>query len=108
MLTKNSILLLTTSALLLLPGIAGAEIDVQTRNTRTVIDDEGQIFVQSGRSTREDWDADDYYDYSNRDKYRYQHFSSKCYTNRRTYKSDRAGSYGNNVVHTHTSTTVCR
>jgi hypothetical protein len=107
MLTKNSILLLTTSALLLMPGIAGAEIDVQTRSSRTVIDDEGRIFVQSGRSTSEDWDADDYYD---RDKYRYENVpsTSKCYTSRRTYKSDRAGSYGNNVVHTQTSTTVCR
>lgn len=105
MLTKTSILLLTISALLLLPGIAGAEVDVQTRNSRTVIDDEGRIFVQSGRSTREDWDVDDYYD---RDKYRYENAPSKCYTSRRTYRSDRAGSYGNNVVHTQTSTTVCQ
>ncbi len=105
MLAKNSILLLTTSALLLMPGMAGAEIDVQTRSSRTIIDDEGRIFVQSGRSTREDWDADDYYD---SDKYRYQNSPSKCYTNRRTYKSDRAGTYGNNVVHSQTSTTVCR
>jgi hypothetical protein len=105
MLTKTSILLLTTSALLFLPGIAGAEIDVQTGSSRTVIDDRGRIFVQSGRSTSEDWDADDYYD---RDKYRYENAPSKCYTSRRTYKSDRASSYGNNVVHTQTSTTICR
>jgi hypothetical protein len=104
MLTKTSILLLTTSALLLMPGIAGAEIDVQTGSSRTVIDDDGRIFVQSGRSTSEDWDADDYY---NQDKYRYS-APSKCYTSRRTYKSDRAGSYGNNVTHSQTSTTVCR
>jgi hypothetical protein len=106
MLNKKSILLLTASALLLLPSIARAEVDVQTGNSRTIIDDEGRIFIKSGQSTSEDWDADDYR--YNRDDYRQRNNRSRCYTSSRTYKSDRAGTSGNNVVHTQTSTTVCQ
>ncbi|WP_019500216.1 hypothetical protein [Pseudanabaena sp. PCC 6802] len=106
MLNKKSILLLTASALLLLPSIARAEIDVQTGNSRTIVDDEGRIFIKSGHPDSEDWDADDYtYD---RDRYRQRNYRSRCYTDSRTYKSDRAGISGNSVVHTQTSTTVCQ
>lgn len=105
MLTKKSILLLVASSLLLLPSIARADVDVQTGNSRTIIDDEGRIFVQSGRSTSEDWDADDSYD---RDNNPHGNDRSKCHTDSRSYRSDRAGSSGNSVVHSQTSTTVCQ
>ena len=105
MLTKKSILLLVASSLLLLPSIARAEVDVQTGNSRTIIDDEGRIFVQSGHSTSEDRDEDNFY---YRDNNRHGNDRSKCHTDSRSYRTDRAGSSGNSVVHTQTSTTVCQ
>lgn len=106
MLNKKSILILTASALLLLPSVAKAEIDVQTGNSRTIIDDQGRIFIKSGQTDSDDWDADD--DRYDRDYYRHRNYRSRCYTSNRTYKSDRAGNSGNSVVHTQTSTTVCQ
>lgn len=111
--TRKSILLITASALLLLPGIARAsEVDVQAGDVRTVIDDDGQVFVQAGQASVRS--AESYNPYYNR----YRHHSNsryqsryqsryRCYTDSRTYRSDRYSS-SDNVVQSHSSTTVCQ
>ncbi len=106
--TRKSILLITASALLLLPGIARAsEVDVQAGDVRTVIDDDGEVFVQAGqaavRSAETRYPYYRYRRYSNsRDRNRY-----RCYTDSSTYTSDRYSS-SDNVVQSHSSTTVCQ
>jgi hypothetical protein len=107
--TRKSILLITASALLLLPGIARAsEVDVQAGDVRTVIDDDGEVFVQAGQaSVRSAESYNPYYNrYRRHSNSRYQS-RYRCYTDSRTYRSDRYDG-SDNVVQSHSSTTVCQ
>jgi hypothetical protein len=107
--TRKSILLITVSALLLSPGIArAAEVDVQAGDVRTIIDDDGQVFVQAGQaSVRSAESYNPYYNrYRRHSNNRYQS-RYRCYTDSRTYRSDRYDD-SDNVVQSHSSTTVCQ
>ncbi len=120
----KSVPLLMVAALAFLPGIAGAaSVDIQSGNSRVVIDREGQVDIHNervGRNVYSDYDDDDYDDdldrviplptpYSNR-LYRRGYYRDRYYGGNRSYLGKcRGHSHSHNTYgsSTYSSTTVC-
>lgn len=107
MLNKKSFLSLAAIFVLLaLPGIAIAQqVDIKTGNTRTVIDDDGEVYVEIEPSAS-----------SNQTSLKPRKNSSisrpttgkqsdsNCHIESSTYKNNEGG----NSVYSHSSTTICQ
>jgi hypothetical protein len=121
MLILKSVPLLMVAALAFLPGIAGAaSVDIQSGNSRVVIDRDGQVDTRDervGRNVYSDYDDDDDLDrviplptpYSNR-LYRRGYYRDRYYGGNRSYRGKCRGhsySYSRSGSSTYSSTTVC-
>jgi hypothetical protein len=120
MLILKSVPLLMVAALAFLPGIAGAaSVDIQSGNSRVVIDRDGQVDIRNERVGRNGYsDYDDDIDrvipltspYGNR-LYRHGYSRDRYYGKNRYYRGKCRGyshSYSRNGSSTYSSTTVCR
>jgi hypothetical protein len=120
MLILKSVPLLMVATLAFLPGIAGAaSIDIQSGNSRVVIDRDGQVYTNQrvGRDIYSDYDYDDDLDrviplgspYGNR-LYRRGYSRDRYYGGNRSYRGKCKGhsySYSRNGSSSYSSTTVC-
>jgi hypothetical protein len=121
MLILKSVPLLMVVALAFLPGIAGAaSVEIQSGNSRVVIDRDGQVDIRNervGRNVYSDYDDDDLdrvipltSPYGNR-LYRRGYSRDRYYGGNRSYRGKcrrHSHSYSRNGSSSHSSTTVCR
>jgi hypothetical protein len=121
MLILKSVPLLMVATLAFLPGIAGAaSVDIQSGNSRVVIDRDGQVDIRNervGRNVYSDYDDDDDLDrvipfpnpYSDR-LYRRGYYRDRYYGGNRSYRGKCRGhshSYNTYGSSSYSSTTVC-
>jgi hypothetical protein len=120
MLILKSVPLLMVAALAFLPGIAGAaSVDIQSGNSRVVIDRDGQVDIRDervGRNVYSDYDDDDLdrvislpRTYRNK-LYRRGYTRDRYYGGNRSYRGKcRGHSHSHNTYgsSTYSSTTVC-
>ncbi len=114
MLIKKSAFFLIASTLLLLsfPSLVRADsIDIQSGNTRTIVDEDGQVYIiQNGRNQRVNASSkrNPNSGYPTQGIYT-DSYGRECYEDSYIYQSDRSTSSNNgNTVYSQSSTTVCQ
>ncbi len=111
---KTSIFFLVVPVLLLLAGLVRAsDIDLQTGGTRTTVDADGGINIESGRirtAISPDPERKPIYDYRHNYRHHYSHHQRSCQQDSYSYHSNRTSSFEGNVTRNYssTSTTVCQ
>jgi P pilus assembly chaperone PapD len=96
------------SALIFLPAVASSQqVDVKTGNTRTVVDEDGNVYLETNPSTY-DFQIPSQVDNTSRSSNDTRTFSSgnsgNCRHDSYTYKNNDGG----NSVYSRSSTTICQ
>ncbi|MEE3718153.1 hypothetical protein V2H45_15540 [Tumidithrix elongata RA019] len=97
------------SLLLLFPAIASSQqVDVKSGNTRTIVDDDGNVRIETDPSSIDfqstPLPTDNPSNFSRGTRTYSTNDSNNCHNDSYTYKNNDGG----NSVYSHSSTTVCR